>query len=47
MDITRASNGKIQTHAGYYEIPIGRKREPRTPIKETDSDIEIGMDNKA
>jgi hypothetical protein len=33
--IQRASNGVIQTHADYYEISVGRKKEPRTPIKET------------
>jgi hypothetical protein len=35
MDTACALNGEIQTHAGYYEISVGRKKEPRTPIKET------------
>jgi hypothetical protein len=35
MDATSASNGEIQTHAGYYEISVARKKEPRPSIKET------------
>ena len=48
MDLTCASNGEIQTHAGYYEMSVGRKRNPGHPLKRLmDSNNETRMDNEA
>jgi len=48
MYLTCASNGEIQTHAAYYEISIGRKRNPGHPLKRlTDSNNETRMDKKS
>jgi hypothetical protein len=35
IDITCLQNGKIWTPVCYYEIPTGRKEEPRLPTEET------------